>query len=164
MASTATFIRSLGAGPSSVGNFVHICQVTASDTSPFGIVLSVVESATLERIYRVKINYNSTGQGVWKRLVPIDATEPNTTWGVEVQSPNNVATFRIVRTVSDGERGRPLRSSARRRPSPAPEPPPRSPTLLQPEAVPPSPVSTTAHCSRRWPARSGLGRTTRSMI
>jgi hypothetical protein len=107
-------------GGKNINTFQHICEITASDTSSFGVVVSVVESTTLrrDRIYRVKINYNSTGQGVWKRLVPIESTEPDTTWAVDVQSANNVATLRVVRTAFFGSPGSSFKCKVTTHPNP----------------------------------------------
>ena len=97
MSSTQLFTRSLG---TAIGNAVDICQITSTGTATYGVYLSVVQSTSLERVYRLKIPYNATGAGVWKRLVPVDKTEKDTRWSVDVQSYQNVATFRLVRTQS----------------------------------------------------------------
>ena len=94
MSSTSVFTETLA---TAAGSFSSICQLTASDTTTFGVYLSVVESASLERIFRFSVPSNATGSGTWRRLVPIDKTEKNTTWGVDIQSVNAVATLRIVR-------------------------------------------------------------------
>jgi hypothetical protein len=93
MTSAANFTKTLGAD---VGDFAFVCTLTASGQSAFGVHLSVVESSALERVYRITIPYDATG-GVWKRLVPIDRTEPNTTWAVDLLSVYSDAMLRVVR-------------------------------------------------------------------
>jgi len=66
-----------------------------------GIHLSVVQSSGVDRSYRIKVPSNATGSGVWRRIVPYDATEkfPNQNhWAVDIMSVNSVTTLRLVRT------------------------------------------------------------------
>ena len=103
MTSTTTLAKSLG---QALGNSTNICQITSANiTSPVGLHLSVVQQSGLDRNYRVTIPPNSTGTGVWKRLVPYDKTEKfinQNHWAVDISSEilGNIHTIalRLVRT------------------------------------------------------------------
>jgi predicted RecA/RadA family phage recombinase len=95
MRSTAFFSRTLG---TAVGDFVHVCDLTSSDTTAaFGVHLSVVESSAIDRAYRVEV-VPDADKNVWKRLVPVDRTESGTTWSVDALVGEGSITFRIIRT------------------------------------------------------------------
>jgi len=97
MTSTSFFSKTLGSG---LADASEICQVTTT-SGDMGIHLSVVQSPGVDRSYRIKVPSNATGSGVFRRIVPYDATEkfPNQNhWAVDIMSVNSVTTLRLVRT------------------------------------------------------------------
>jgi hypothetical protein len=97
MTTTSIFSKTLG---QNLADASEICQVTTT-SGDMGIHLSVVQSPGLDRSYRIKVPSNATGSGVFRRIVPYDATEkfPNQNhWAVDIMSVDNVATLRLVRT------------------------------------------------------------------
>ena len=98
MTSTSVFSKTLG---QTLADASQICQITATGSDPIGINLSIVQTTDLDRNYRVKVPFNATGSGVWKRIVPYDTTETfldQNHWAVDIMSVNNVTTLRLVRT------------------------------------------------------------------
>jgi hypothetical protein len=101
MTSTSLFTKNLGQNLADASN---ICQITATGFSQrIGFTLSVVQTnnKSVNRLYRVDVPKNATGEGVWKRLAPYDKTEnfPNQNhWAVDMTSVDGVATLRLVRT------------------------------------------------------------------
>ena len=97
MTTTSFFSKTLGSG---LADASHICQVTTT-SGDMGIHLSVVQSPGLDRSYRIKVPSNATGSGVWRRIVPYDATEKfpdQNHWAVDIMSVNSVTILRLVRT------------------------------------------------------------------
>jgi hypothetical protein len=103
MTTNQTFQRTLG---QTLGDAVQICQLTSADTTnSSGLYLSVVQSSGLDRNYSVNVPPNSTGAGLFKRLVPTDKPETfvnQNHWAVdlssEIASNLHTITLRLVRT------------------------------------------------------------------
>jgi hypothetical protein len=98
---TSTFLSAKTLGQT-LADASEICTITATGaTGKIGMTLSVVQSAGVNRLYRVSVPSNATGSGVWKRLAPYDKTEPfpnQNHWAVDMQSADSVVTLRLVRT------------------------------------------------------------------
>ena len=72
---TSTFLTTKTLGQT-LADASEICTITATGaTGNIGMTLSVVQSAGVNRMYRVSVPSNATGTGVWKRLAPYDKTE-----------------------------------------------------------------------------------------
>lgn len=99
MSSTVQYTRTLA---TAAGSFTHICQIAGSDATPFGVQLSVAESAApaVRRVYRLRASPNATGNGVWRRLVPEANPEDGAAWAVELSSGGNTTQLRVVRTAT----------------------------------------------------------------
>jgi hypothetical protein len=78
--------------------------VTATGTTGnIGIQASIVQSAGLDRHYRIDVPFNATGEGIWKRLVPYDRTEKfvnQNSWALELNTVDKISTLRLVRTAA----------------------------------------------------------------